>query len=123
MRHRPESESGWGVNLTHQGDTIFATWFTYDVDGTPTVAVRDTRQGGRGNAYTGALIRTTGPPFNAVPFNPNAVTRAEAGTATITFANGNAASFAYEVNDRTNVVPQTKAITRQVFRAPGTVCQ
>jgi hypothetical protein len=23
------SESGWGVNLTHQGDTIFASWFTY----------------------------------------------------------------------------------------------
>lgn len=28
------AESGWGVNFTHQGDTIFATWFTYD-DGTP----------------------------------------------------------------------------------------
>src|SRR4029453_7146264 len=21
-------ESGWGMNLTHQGNTIFATWFT-----------------------------------------------------------------------------------------------
>ena len=30
-----ESESGWGMNFTHQGDTIFATWFTYDVDGSP----------------------------------------------------------------------------------------
>ena len=26
----PNSESGWGINLTHQGDVIFATWFTYD---------------------------------------------------------------------------------------------
>jgi len=27
---RPEGvESGWGVNFTHQGDTIFATWFSY----------------------------------------------------------------------------------------------
>ena len=24
------AESGWGVNFTHQGDIIFATWFTYD---------------------------------------------------------------------------------------------
>jgi hypothetical protein len=41
------------------------------------------------------------------------------GTATLSFANGNAGSFAYTVNG----VAQTKAITRQVFRTPGTVCQ
>ena len=28
-----ESESGWGINFAHQGDVIFATWFTYDVNG------------------------------------------------------------------------------------------
>jgi hypothetical protein len=28
-------ESGWGINLAHQGDVIFATWFTYDVNGKP----------------------------------------------------------------------------------------
>ena len=27
------SESGWGINFAHQGDTIFATWFTYDLTG------------------------------------------------------------------------------------------
>ena len=27
------SESGWGINVTHQGDTIFVTWFTYDAAG------------------------------------------------------------------------------------------
>jgi hypothetical protein len=117
-----ESESGWGVNLTHQGDTIFATWFTYDVDGTPMWLSATLGKLGA-NAYTGALIRTSGPAFNAIPFDPNAVTRTAAGMATIAFANGNAASFTYEVNERTEVVRQTKAITRQVFRAPGTVCQ
>jgi hypothetical protein len=116
------SESGWGVNLTHQGDTIFATWFTYDVDGTPMWLSATLGKVG-GGAYTGALIRTSGPAFNAVPFNPNAVTRSVAGTATIAFANGNAASFTYEVNERTKVVLQTKAITRQIFRVPGTMCQ
>jgi len=24
-----------GINVTHQGDTIFATWFTYDAAGRP----------------------------------------------------------------------------------------
>ena len=29
------SESGWGINLNHEGDTIFGTWFTYDLSGLP----------------------------------------------------------------------------------------
>ncbi len=28
-------ESGWGINFAHQGDIIFATWFTYDTQGKP----------------------------------------------------------------------------------------
>ena len=27
------SESGWGINFAHQGDQIFASWFTYDLNG------------------------------------------------------------------------------------------
>jgi len=27
------SEAGWGINLTQEGTTIFASWFTYDVTG------------------------------------------------------------------------------------------
>ena len=66
-------ESGWGVNLTHQGDTIFATWFTYDLDGTPMWLVGRRRRRPRPGTYGGTLYRTTGPPFNAVPFDPTAV--------------------------------------------------
>jgi uncharacterized protein (DUF1800 family) len=36
-----------------------------------------------------------------------------------TFSDGNTASFAYTVNG----VAQTKLITREVFRSPGTLCQ
>jgi hypothetical protein len=116
------SESGWGINLTHQGDSIFATWFTYDHDHTPMwliVTAPKTKPG----TYTGPLLRTTGPPFNAVPFppvgTPGGVTGSNVGTATFTFTDGNNASFAYTVNG----VSQTKAITREVFQPPGTTCQ
>jgi serine protease len=112
------SEPGWGINLTHQGNNIFATWFTYDVDGTPlwlSVTAAKTATG----VYSGQLFRTTGPPFNAVPFSPARVTRTVVGTATFTFANGNAATFAYTVNN----VTQTKQITRELFAPPaGTLC-
>ena len=113
------AESGWGINLTHEGDTIFATWFTYDLDGTPlwlSVTATKTAAG----VYSGALIRTAGPPFSAMPFDPVLVTRSLVGSATLTFANGDAATFAYTVNN----VSQSKQIVRQLFTPPaGTMCQ
>ena len=63
------SEAGWGVNLTHQGDTIFASWFTFDHDRTPMWLVATAPRTAPGT-YIGTLYRLTGPPFNAVPFPP-----------------------------------------------------
>jgi hypothetical protein len=116
-----DSESGWGINFTHQDTIIFATWFTYDINHSPlwySVTAEETSP----NTFTGKLARTTGPAFNAVPFDPTKVIRTFVGTATFSFADGNHATFAYQVNDGSNVATQTKNITRQVFRAPGTVC-
>jgi len=114
----PGSESGWGINLTHQGTTIFATWFTYDHDQTPMWLVA-TMLNTAPATYMGTLYRTTGPAFNAVPFNPASVVGTSVGNATLTFADGNTANFSYTVNG----VSQTKPITREVFVPPGTVCQ
>ena len=111
-------ESGWGINFTHQGTTIFATWFTYDANGkawwlqlvAPETAVP--------KVYSGLIKAVTGPPFNAEPFNPNAVNRTTVGNATITLNDGNHARFDYTVNSLT----QTKNLTRQIFAPPGTMC-
>jgi hypothetical protein len=112
------SESGWGINLTEQGNVIFGTWFTYDVDGSPLwLSVTATSQ--LPGVFAGPLVRTSGPPFGTVPFEPAKVVRTDAGTATFTFTDGNHATFAYTVGD----VAQAKAITREVFVAPGTVCR
>ena len=117
-------ESGWGVNFTHQGDTIFATWFTYDFDGTPLWLSVTAPKAGAG-VYSGTLYRTTGPSFDAVPFNPLSVVRTPVGTLTMTFGGGNYATFAYTVTlgSPPVTVTQTKQLTRLVFRAPGTVCR
>src|SRR5512132_519014 len=112
------SESGWGVNITHQGSTLFVTWFTYDVDGSP-LWLSATAQKTAALTFSGTLYRTTGPAFNANPWSPAAVTATPVGSVTLTFANGNAAAFAYTVNG----VSQVKQITRQIFQAPGTVCR
>jgi len=112
------AESGWGVNLTHQGDIIFVTWFTYDFDGSVLWLSATTPKVDTG-LYSGTLYRTTGPPFNAQPFDPNRVTRTPVGTLTIKFSDGNTGTFSYSMHG----VTQTKAITRQVFSPPAaTAC-
>ena len=60
-----------------------------------------------------------------MPFIPANVVLTPVGTATLTFADGNSATFAYTVTLGTPpvTVTQTKQITRQIFQAPGTVCQ
>jgi hypothetical protein len=116
------SEAGWGINLTHQDDTIFASWFTFDRDRSPMwLVVSAPKTAPR--TYSGTLFQLTGPPFNAVPFpplgSPGGANGTSVGTATFTFSDGNSASFAYTVKGTS----QTKAITREVFQPPGTVCQ
>lgn len=118
------TESGWGVNLTQQGTTIFATWFTYDANRNPlwlSATVPQTAP----NTFSGTLYLTNGPAFSAVPFDPTKVMLTLAGTATFAFTDGNTGTFSYNVDlgDGVNKATQTKSITRQVFRAPGTVCQ
>lgn len=106
-------ESGWGLNLTHQGEILFATWFTYDVDGSGMWLVM-TRGDRVGDAkFEGPLYRTTGPAFNQIPFNPALFKTIEVGKATFDFSDADNGVFTYRVNS----VTQSKPITRQVFGA------
>ncbi len=112
-----ESEPGWGVNIAHQGDTLFATWFTYDADG-PMWLVMSNGAKVSGNLYRGSLYRTTGPVFSAAPFVSANVRVTEVGTATFDFASEGAGTFSYTVNG----VSGSKPITRQVFSSPMPQC-
>jgi hypothetical protein len=119
----PGSESGWGINLTHQGDLIFVTWFTFAHDNTPMWLVGTATKTSPGVYTVTQLGRLTGPPFSATPFPrlgmPGGPVVAIVGSATFTFIDGNTATFMYTVDG----VTQTKTITRQVLQNPGTVCQ
>jgi len=112
------SESGWGLNIVQQGDVIFATWFTYATDGTPLWLLLTAHASGPG-MYSGTLYRTTGPAFDAQPFDPARVTLTAVGSASVAFANGNSGTFTYTFGG----VTQTKSITRQVFQGSGTTCR
>lgn len=112
-------ESGWGLNIAHQGDSIFATWFTFGADGKPMWLVFGAPKVAD-KLYKGSVVTGTGPPLGTVPFIPANVKASVVGDATLTFIDGNRATFAYTIFG----VSQTKSITREIYgSAGGTVCK
>jgi hypothetical protein len=109
------SESGWGINVSQQGDIVFATLFTYDSNGNPMWLVMSAgaRQG-TGDTFSGPLYRTTGSPFNQSFVSSNTQVT-QVGTMTIAFTGPNSGTVAYAVNG----VAVTKVIEKQVFAASG----
>jgi hypothetical protein len=113
------AESGWGINLTHQSDIIFATLFTYDAAGKGMwlILSRGDRIAGTQN-FSGALYRTTGPNFDAVPFTPIGPSNL-VGNMRLEFTDGNTARLIYDVGG----VSVTKNIQRQTFDTFHSDCQ
>lgn len=114
--YRP-AESGWGLSF-HQSAThvAFAAWYVYDAAGTP---IWFTIQQGRwenATRWTGAVYRTSGPPFFAPVFDPAGVSIAPVGQATLDFeqqaGEEGYATFTYGV---TGLGTGTKRITRLAF--------
>lgn len=104
------SESGWGLNLTQQGDIVFATWFTYDATGNGEwLVMSDGRKSG--NTYSGTLYRTTGPAFSDAAFDPSKVVATPVGAMTLSFGDASNGTMTTTVDG----VTVTKAITRQVY--------
>jgi hypothetical protein len=113
-----ESEAGWGVNVTHQGDILFITWFTYDANGRGMWVVGPRMERTTGNTFTGALYRTTGPAFSATPFDPAPRAAAQVGTATFTFTHSNNCTYAYSVN----AITHSKSNKKQQYATPEPAC-
>lgn len=113
------SENGWGVNIAHQGDILFATWFTYDSAGHGVWYVMSDGEKTGARTYAGKLFQTTGAPFSATPWDKSLTKLNEVGTATFTFSDANNGTFTAVVHGATQVKP----ITRLLFSAPSTVCR
>ena len=110
------SESGWGININHQGNIVFATVFTYDTDGTGMWLVMSNGALQPDGSFSGTLYRASGPPFNANPWRPVSV--AEVGSMRVAFNGTSAGTLTYNVNG----VSVTKNIVRQAFASTTTTC-
>ena len=103
------AESGWGVQLAHRGQVIFATMYVYDVQAKPTWATAILRPSPAG--WSGDLYVTTGPHFGSPTFNPATVTRRIAGTMTWNTTDGMNGTIAYTVDG----VSVSKQVVRQTL--------
>jgi len=112
------SESGWGVNIEHQGDILFATWLTYDSNGLSLWLAVPRAIKTRDNVYSGALYRAAGPAFSSSSWDATRVVATPVGDVTFAFADESSGTFTATVNG----AAQSKAITRLVYSSPPTVC-
>ena len=113
------AESGWGINVNHQGDIVFATLFTYDERGAPLWVMMTGLLQADGRTYAGDLYQVSGPAFNAQPFIP--ITDANlfrVGTMALTFSSARTATLSYTYQG----AALSKDIVPQVFGTEAASC-
>jgi hypothetical protein len=111
--NRDPIETGWGISINQQFNTIFAAAYIYGADGKPTWFVLPGgvwTQDGTKDIYEGDIYTTTGPAFDR-PFDVNAVKANLAGRGKITFKNDYQATLTYTLNG----VTVSKDISRFQF--------
>jgi hypothetical protein len=110
------AENGWGVNLVHNEDVVFATFYIYDVSKQPTWYSSPMFVDASG-IYSGTLYATTGPWFGG-PWTGSAVA-APVGTSVFTPTSATTGTLTYTVNNVGGVssIVVSKSIQRSTFRA------
>ncbi len=106
------NESGWGISVLQQYDTLFVDVFVYGQDGRPTwyTAAVYFHPQVTGTVFSGDLYATTGPWFGGF-FNPAFTTERRVGTLQFSAQSTDFATLTYSVDG----VVVTKAIQRQLW--------
>lgn len=91
------SESGWGLMVLQQGDTISAVMFHYRSDGKPVWYLLSSAPRGTEEYFTGTLYEVTGPSLFGL-FNPANVVPRNAGSMTLHFTDFNQATVSYTID-------------------------
>jgi hypothetical protein len=115
------NEPGWGLNVSQQDSTIFATLFTYDTSGRDLWYVMPAGQRQADGSFLGAFYRTRGSAFDAarfVPLAPADVT--EAGALRLRFADGASGTMTFAPLGGAAI---DKPLSRLVFSRPASGCR
>ena len=107
------AESGWGLSI-HQSPshTVFAMLFVYGTNSQPQWYTIQMGRWTSSTAWTGSVFRTTGPGIAAPIFDPNAVSYAGSGTATLDFTQVPGREGLARLDYTIDGITATKAIQR-----------
>jgi len=97
--------SGWGVQISHQGNQIFFGWYGYDDQGKASwLTALGTQDAGNPLRFTGNVSKvSTGIPFGQIG-GPNPTSAASIGTFVLNFTNGERGTFTHTIPGATNRV-------------------
>jgi len=106
------NESGWGLTIAQQNDTLFAVLYLYGPGNQATWYVAPSMPfsgvTASGTTYTGTLYQTTGTPYTTLPYNPASNTMRAVGSATFTLTNLTTGTIAYSIDNMAVVKPVTR---------------
>jgi len=106
----PDSEAGWGINLSQQNEVLFGTMFIYGSDQKPTWYVASNMSPTGNNAFGGPLYSFTGSYFGA-PWTGHGPAN-QVGNINVVFNTATTGTLTYNVGG----VVVTKNIIRQSWR-------
>jgi hypothetical protein len=114
-----QAESGWGLNITHQGDVLVPTWFTYDTDGKPLWLLVSGATKQPDGSYVGDIFRATGTAYNQINNSAALRTINKLGSARLTFNASGTLTFNYTLNGTS----QSKTLQRVLLGASTPTCE
>lgn len=110
-------ESGWGLNVLHEGSVLFATLFSYDASGADMWLVASRLDKQADGSFSGPLTRMTGSWFGSS--NWGVAAPHETGAMTLRFTSGDNGTLSYRVD----TVTVTESIQRHVFGSSVPLCR
>ena len=120
------NELGWGLNVFHQGDTLFASLFVYGPDGKPRWYTGSSLVGDDGgplhdrpSTYSGPLYESTGPWFGQTSFDPAKVTRRQVGKMSMEIGNDAGGNYLLLFYDVDGVKVEFRKLRRFTFGNMG----
>ena len=105
--------AGWGVQISHQGNQVFAGWFSYNQQGTATwLTAQGSQDANNARRFTGSLYQVNpGIPFSIIngPIAQSSI--ASVGTFEFNFVDGERGTFTYSL-PAFGIVARSLAIER-----------
>ena len=109
------SESGWGLSIVqHPDNQTVAVWYHYDAQGQPRWSIVPGGSWVDARTFVGTMYVTSGPAYFGGPFDPSRVSVRRQGTASLRFADADAADVSFVLDDGTRF---NRHVVRQRFAA------